>query len=151
MEFDGEIEIRGSYADQPAYVKVASWLAYVSSIDLLIFVPISVGAAIIEGVGTPASTRFGTYLPFVILCGMLAIGAWINHLWLGWLPGKHLNQTWRWFVFATLCAGSAGASAGLISAHIWPTPFLYILAFVPIGLISLFLAGMFKKVVGGAT
>jgi hypothetical protein len=149
--FDDEVEIRGSYAEQPAYVKAASWLAYLSCVDLLVFVPISVGAAIIGGVGTPASSESGKYLPFIILFGMLSIGGWMNHMWLGWLPGKQRSQAWRWLVFVTHCAVSAAASAALISANIWPRAFLWALAFVPIGLISLYLAAKIKQFARGAT
>lgn len=151
IEFDGEAEIRGAFAEQPAYFKVAAILAYLSSIDLLIFVPISAGAAVIGGVGTPATTRSGMYGPLVVVLGMLAIGAWVNNMWLNWLSGNQIKRRSRWLIFVTLCGGSAGASAVLILANIWPLTFLYIAAFVPVGLLMLFFAAKAKQLLGGAT
>ena len=41
IEFDGDTEIRGEYADQPTIVKLGSIAACIASTDLLIFMPIA--------------------------------------------------------------------------------------------------------------
>jgi hypothetical protein len=148
-EFDGEAVIQGTYAEQPPYVKLAALLAYLSCIDLLIFVPISVGAAVIGGVGTPATTQSGRYGPFIFLLGMLAIGAWVNNMGLNWLSANRMRRRLRWLIFGMLCVGSAGASALFILAHIWPLTFLCIVAFVPVGLLIFFVAARVKQFLRG--
>jgi hypothetical protein len=55
LEFGGDDEIRGPYADQPRLIKVGMILVFAASLDFLIFVPISVGMAVFAGVGEPAA------------------------------------------------------------------------------------------------
>jgi hypothetical protein len=139
IEFGGEAEIRGEYADQPTIMKLGSIAACLASTDLLIFIPISAGAAVIGGVGTPASSLPGKYAPFVILAGMLAIGAWIQYMWMGWFFGDRMPGIGRWLLFTAVAFGCAGLSAVAIFIHIWPLMFLCFAAFIPAGLLAYWL------------
>jgi hypothetical protein len=151
IDLEGEVAVRGPYAAQPLAIKVISVLAYLASIDLLIVVPVSAGAAVLGGVGTAATSRSGTYGPFVLLLGMLLIGAWINHGWLGWLSSGRMDAARRWLVFGIACGTSASASAIAIAFHAWPISFLCVAAFVPVALVAYWLVVKITQAVGGAT
>ena len=136
IEFDSEVQVRGRYTDEPVVVKVGNVLACLASIDLLIFIPILVGAAVVGGVGTPASSRSGRYGSFIFLAAMLFIGAWVNYMWLGWLSGDRISRVGRWLFLSFVGLLSVGASALAVLFHVWQATFLCFAAFVPAGLLT---------------
>ena len=139
------------YATQPLAIKIVSVLAYLATIDLLVAVPVWAGAAVLAGVGTRAASRSGTYGPFVLLAGMLLIGAWVNHGWLYWLSGNRMRSGGRWLVFGIACGASTSASAVAIATHSWPTSFVCLAVFVPAVLVVSWLVFKITQAVGGAT
>ncbi len=136
---------------QPLLVKVGSAFAFAASLDLLIFVPIAASIAVIGGVGTPASSRAGMILPFVLMSGMFAIGLWVNCLWMGWFSGEAMPIARRLAQIAIASVLSTALSASAAWFHVWPFVFICAIAFLFLGLVTCSVLCTISRWIHGAT
>jgi hypothetical protein len=149
IEFGGEAQIDGPYGRQPVLVKVASVLWFAAFLVMGISVPVSVAVAVLGGAGTPADSRAKMFGALLFLAAMLAIGAWVTAMYIGWLSGGRVGAAGRCVVLLAAAVLSAAVATVAVLLHVWPAVCAFEFALVPVAPLAGWVLVKISRVING--